>query len=148
VRDVFRALRGGDREYNGLSQLEWFKLISAFVCKMHSKEVIHHDLSAGNVLLRQSASGETEPMVIDIGRAKIGRRAKYVENYYPLYDLVRIAYQLDWPQRESFIACYEAHRGKPLPSLWRITFHYYDGKHKFKGRLKGVRKKLGGLSGK
>lgn len=139
VRDVFRALCGGDREYNGLSQLDWFKLISAFVCKMHNKEVIHHDLSAGNLLLGQTTSGEVEPMVIDIGRAKIGRRFKYGENYYPLYDLVRVAYQLDWPQRESFIACYEGYRGKPLPSLWRIAFHYYDGKHKLKKRIEPMR---------
>ncbi len=141
AREVYAAFRDGQAEYRGLDKEQWLDLIAGFVCNMHNKQVVHRDLSSGNLLLTQDSAGEIHPRLIDIGRAWIwsgpGSRVKH---RHRMLDLIRIAYKLDWRDRERFIDLYEAHLGKSLSPLWRIPFHYYDYKQAFKKTLKGKRK--------
>lgn len=81
-------------------------------------------------------------MAIDIGRARIwsgpGSRVRQRDR---MLDLIRIAYKLDWADRQLFIQCYEQHLGASLSPLWRIPFWYYDSKQKLKKAIKGKRKR-------
>jgi len=140
AKEVYAALRDGAASYKGLDKSGWLKLLSSFVCDMHNRQIVHKDLSAGNLLLAQNLDGSIQPMLIDIGRAWLGRGSG-IKQRHRMLDLIRIAYKLNWGDREEFIAAYEAHLGRPLSSLWRIPFHYYDNKQRIKKRLKGKYKK-------
>ena len=61
-----------------------------------------------------------------------------------LLDLIRIAYKLNWLDRQQFIECYEANFGRSLGPLWKVPFHYYDYKQRFKKKLKSVQKERAG----
>ncbi|KAA1193364.1 hypothetical protein F0M18_05875 [Pseudohalioglobus sediminis] len=141
-RDVYAGLRNGGGEFAGLSSQRWFDLIAGFVCHMHDMQVIHRDLSSGNLMFTQADDGAVTPMVIDIGRARIwsgpGSRVRQRDR---MLDLIRIAYKLDWHDRTRFMECYEEHHGKALSPLWRIPFWYYDQKQSWKKALKGKRKR-------
>ena len=141
-REVYAALNRGESEYRGLDKDAWFDLISGFVCHMHNKQVIHRDLSSGNLLLFQAEDGSIVPMAIDIGRARIwsGPGSK-VRTRDRMLDLIRIAYKLDWADRLRFIEHYETHLGKSLSPLWRLPFWYYDSKQTLKKTLKGKRRR-------
>jgi len=140
AKEVYAALRDGAVSYKGLDKSGWLKLLSAFVCDMHNRQIVHKDLSAGNLLLAQNPDGSIQPMLIDIGRAWLGSGSG-IKQRHRMLDLIRIAYKLNWEDREEFIAAYEAHLGRPLSRLWRIPFHYYDNKQRIKKRLKGKHKK-------
>ncbi len=141
ARDVYAALREGAASYKGLDKPAWFKLLSNFVCDMHNCQIVHRDLSAGNLLLRQNSDGSIQPMLIDIGRAWLGQGSG-IKPRHRLLDLMRIAYKLDWGDREAFITAYEAYLERPLSPLWRISFHYYDAKQGLKKWLKRKQKKI------
>ncbi len=140
AKDVYAALRQGESHYKGLDKSAWFTLISAFVCNMHNRQIVHKDLSAGNLLLRQNAEGVVEPLLIDIGRAWLGNGSG-LKQRHRIVDLIRIAYKLNWVDRAEFIAAYEIHLGQSLSSFWRVAFHFYDSKQALKKRLKGKYKK-------
>jgi len=141
AREVYAAFRDGAETYRGLDKSEWFSLLAEFVCRMHNMQIAHRDLSAGNLLLHESAGGGIEPMLIDIGRAWIWRGpGSRLSVRQRLADLMRIAYKLDWTDRNQFVARYQNAWGQPMPSWWRIPFSYYDHKQAFKKRLKGQRK--------
>lgn len=142
AREVYAALNRGEQMYRGLDKAAWFELLSGFVCHMHNKQIIHRDLSSGNLLLQQQDDGTVIPMAIDIGRARIwsGVGSK-VRTRHRLLDLIRIAYKLNWQDRARFISHYEAHLGKPLSPLWRVSFWYYDSKQTLKKAMKGKRRR-------
>ncbi|MEH6586477.1 MAG: lipopolysaccharide kinase InaA family protein [Halioglobus sp.] len=142
ARDVYAAINRGQSEYKGLDKAAWFDLISGFVCHMHNMQIIHRDLSSGNLLLSQDETGSVQPMAIDIGRAKIwsGPGSK-VRPRHRMLDLIRIAYKLNWSDRQRFVEHYEGHLGKSLSPLWRIPFWYYDCKQTLKKALKGKRRR-------
>ena len=109
---------------------------------MHNRQIVHRDLSSGNLLLARNAAGDIVPMVIDIGRAWVWRGpGSRLRERHRLQDLIRIAYKLDWRDREAFMAAYEDHYGRAFSPLWRLPFHYYDNKQRLKKALKGKRKK-------
>ncbi|RLQ21480.1 hypothetical protein DWB85_12000 [Seongchinamella sediminis] len=142
ARDVYAALNRGEQQYGGLDKAAWFDLLSGFVCHMHNKQVIHRDLSSGNLLLQQRDDGSVAPMAIDIGRARIWSGAgSRVRTRHRLLDLIRIAYKLNWQDRQLFIDYYEAHLGKALSPLWRVAFWYYDSKQTLKKAMKGKRRR-------
>jgi len=142
AREVYRAFRDGAAEYMGLDKAAWFDLLSEFVCHMHNKQIVHKDLSAGNLMLQRTAEGDIHPQVIDIGRAWIwSGPGSRIRDRHRLLDLMRIAYKLDWKDRELFIEHYETHLGKALSPLWRVPFYYYDAKQALKKSLKGQRRK-------
>jgi Lipopolysaccharide kinase (Kdo/WaaP) family len=140
-RDVYASINRGETEFKGLDKEAWFDLIAGFVCHMHNKQVIHRDLSSGNLMLKQNEDGSITPMAIDIGRARIwsGPGSK-VRPRHRMLDLIRIAYKLNWSDRQRFIEHYENHLGKSLSPLWRIPFWYYDSKQTLKKALKGKRR--------
>ncbi len=143
ARDVYAAFQEGAETYRGMDKTAWFRCLAGFTCQMHDKQIVHRDLSAGNLLLRQREDGSVEPHLIDIGRAWLGNGSG-LKPRHRLLDLIRIAYKLDWPDRESFINCYEVRMGRPLPATWRIPFHYYDNKQRLKKGVKARLKKLAG----
>ncbi|MEP1593688.1 MAG: hypothetical protein ABJK20_03915, partial [Halieaceae bacterium] len=98
--------------------------------------------SSGNLLIAHNEAGEIVPMVIDIGRAWVWRGpGSRLRERHRLQDLMRIAYKLSWDDRSAFMAAYERHFGRNFSPLWRLPFHYYDNKQRFKKALKGKRKK-------
>lgn len=141
ARDVYASINRGETDFKGLDKDAWFDLISGFVCNMHNKQVIHRDLSSGNLLLSRDEQGKVHPMAIDIGRVRVwsGPGSK-VQTRHRMLDLIRIAYKLNWNDRQQFIEHYERHLGKSLPPLWRIPFWYYDSKQTLKKALKGKRR--------
>lgn len=142
ARDVYAAFRDGAQEYRGLDKDAWFDLLAGFVCDMHNQQVVHRDLSAGNLLLEPLPAGGARPQAIDIGRAWIwSGPGSRVRNRHRMLDLIRIAYKLDWRDRYRFIEQYEKHLGKSLSPLWRIPFIYYDSKQRLKKTLKGKNRK-------
>ena len=80
-------------------------------------------------------------MAIDIGRVRAwsGPGSK-VQTRHRMLDLIRIAYKLNWNDRQRFIKHYENHLGKSLSALWRVPFWYYDCKQTVKKALKGKRR--------
>lgn len=142
ARDVYAAFRQGASEYRGRDKDSWFDLLAGFVCNMHNQQVIHRDLSAGNLLLEPLPGGEFRPQAIDIGRAWIwSGPGSRVRSRHRMLDLIRIAYKLDWPDRFRFIEHYEGHLGKSLSPLWRIPFMYYDAKQGLKKAIKGKKRR-------
>jgi hypothetical protein len=140
ARDVYGALRDGASEYRGIDKQAWFKCLAEFTCEMHNKQIVHRDLSAGNLLLRQLEDGTVEPYLIDIGRAWLGNGSG-LKQRHRLQDLMRIGYKLNWTDRQAFVKCYESHLGRAFSALWKVPFHYYDYKQKFKKAIKPKRKK-------
>lgn len=144
-REVYAAFRDGAQEFQGLNKASWFDLLSRFICNMHNKQIVHRDLSAGNLLLQRTADNVIQPQVIDIGRAWIwAGPGSRVKPRHRLQDLMRICYKLDWADRHQFIACYESHFGAKLGRHWRLPFHYYDLKQSLKKTIKGKRSKRSG----
>jgi len=142
ARNVYAAFRDGATDYCGLDKAAWFDLLSGFVCHMHNRQIVHRDLSSGNLLLARNAAGDIVPMVIDIGRAWVWRGpGSRLRERHRLQDLIRIAYKLGWRDREAFMAAYEDHYGRAFSPLWRLPFHYYDNKQRLKKALKGKQKK-------
>lgn len=142
AREVYAAFRDGAQTYRGLDKSAWFDLLSGFVCHMHNRQILHRDLSSGNLLLAQNDAGEIVPMVIDIGRAWVWRGpGSRLRERHRLQDLIRIAYKLGWQDRSAFMAAYEGHFGRTFSPFWRLPFYYYDNKQRFKKALKGKRKK-------
>lgn len=135
AREVYAAFRDGATVFKGLDKQSWLELLSEFICKMHNRQVVHRDLSSGNLLIRQEPDGSIHPMVIDIGRAWLGRGSGLGQRHR-LLDLIRIAYKLNWQDRVSFMTAYESHMGRSLSPFWRIPFAYYDGKQGLKKRMK------------
>ena len=140
AKDVYRALNAGETHYRGLDAKAWFMLLSKFVCRMHDMQIVHRDLSAGNLMLSPQDDGSFMPMVIDIGRAWIWQGpGSGISGWKRLQDLIRIAYKLNWPDRKTFMHCYEQHMQGHLPILWRLGFHYYDYKQAIKRRIRAIR---------
>ncbi len=133
-RQVCHAFQQGQTEYRGLDKLQWFSLLTGFICQMHSVGILHLDLSVGNLMLVQKPDGEVTPYFIDIGRARVV--TKVLDGHQRILDLMRICYKLDWPDRELFIACYCKHWGNQFSSLWRLMVRYYDLKQGSKKYLK------------
>ncbi len=140
ARDVYGAFRDGAEEYRGIDKQAWFKCLAEFTCEMHNRQIVHRDLSAGNLLLRQLEDGTIEPYLIDIGRAWLGAGSG-LKSRHRLQDLMRICYKLNWPDRQAFVICYESRMGRSFSGLWTVPFHYYDYKQRFKKALKRKRKK-------
>ncbi len=144
-REVYAAFRDGAEDYQGLDKTAWFDLLSGFICNMHNKQIVHRDLSAGNLLLQRTGDNGIQPRVIDIGRAWIwAGPGSRVKPRHRLQDLMRICYKLDWPDRQQFISCYESHFGAEFGNHWRLPFHYYDFKQSLKKSIKGKRSKRKG----
>ncbi len=130
TRDLFTAFALGEQSFRGISKEEWLTLVAGFVANMHMRHVIHRDLSSGNLLITLDG-GTPKIYAIDIGRAHIDK------SYNRNTDLNRICYKLDWPDREFFVAAYQAaFPNKPL-RLWRASLRSYDAKQYLKKRIKG-----------
>ncbi len=138
-RQVCNAFRQGQTEYRGLDKQQWFDLLTGFICNMHNAGILHRDLSVGNLILTQEDDGKITPYLIDIGRAKLMKKA--LVGRMRILDLIRICYKLDWPDRELLIQCYCKNWGQSLPSYWRLAVKYYDIKQGSKKYLKGKLKK-------
>jgi hypothetical protein len=134
ARDVFNAFSAGATEFQGQAINDWYGVIAVFLQKLHTRGVYFRDLSAGNLLVRRTPSGELEFALIDTARARfyphsLGLRLR-------LCDLMRICHPLDWPNRRIFVKQYLAHNGRRFSWWMKIPFWYYDGKHRLKNRWK------------
>ncbi len=140
AKDVYRTLNAGQPSYRNLDAKAWFMLISEFVCRMHDMQIVHRDLSAGNLMFSPQDDGSFMPMVIDIGRAWIWQGpGSRISGWKRMQDLIRIAYKLSWPDRKTFIRCYEQQMQGQLPAHWKLGFHYYDYKQAIKKRIRAIR---------
>ncbi len=140
AREVYAAFRDGAAQFKGLDKAAWFELLSKFICQMHNRQIVHRDLSSGNLLLWQDTAGVIHPMLIDIGRAWLGRGSR-IGQRHRLVDPMRIAYTLNWADRVAFIQAYESHMGSAFSPAWRIPFRYYDYKQGLKKGLKAKYRK-------
>ncbi|MBU1857100.1 MAG: lipopolysaccharide kinase InaA family protein [Verrucomicrobia bacterium] len=137
ARDAFNAFSAGATEFQGQTANTWYGAIAVFLQKLHTRGVYFRDLSAGNLLVRQSPAGELEFALIDTARARF---YPYSLNLRPRFcDLMRICHPLNWPNRRIFVEQYLAHNGRRFSWWMKIPFWYYDGKHRAKNALKKIR---------
>ncbi|MBI2439910.1 MAG: hypothetical protein HYV35_00900 [Lentisphaerae bacterium] len=139
ARDIFNAFRAGATEFKGHSAGAWYAALALFLQKLHTRGVYFRDLSAGNLLARESSAGEPELALIDTARARffpgsLGLRLR-------LCDLMRICHPLHWAGRNVFMEQYLAHSGRRFHWWLKIPFLYYDTKHWLKNRWKKARRK-------
>ena len=141
ARDVFTSINNGEADFRGMAHNHLLKVIAEFTCDMHSRGILHRDLSSGNLLLVEQ-DGVITPYVIDIGRARV---RNHIKRRQRLIDVMRICYKLPWAGREQLMAYYIAHLGRELPR-WRLAVKYYvfkqQSKRFIKGNIKRAWKKL------
>lgn len=138
VRNAFTAFSQGADEFAGIKSEELYNQIAIFLIKMHDRGVYFRDLSAGNLLFRLSGAKTPAFALIDTARAEFHDRATGLRER--LCDLMRICHPLCWAGRKKFIARYMALSGRRYRLWMDIVFHYYDGKHLLKGKLRPWRK--------
>ncbi|MCR8924057.1 hypothetical protein NO559_14835 [Dasania sp. GY-MA-18] len=138
ARDVFHAFNSGEQSYKGLDKEAFYTEIAGFVAKMHSCNIIHRDLSSGNLMMTKDEQGLIF-YAIDIGRAVIDK-SKVITNMQRGIDLKRICYKLNWVDREFFITAYQRHAGKEI-KYWKSMLWSYDAKQGFKKTLKAKLKR-------
>lgn len=135
-RNLFEAFKAGEAEFRGLDKAGYFEKIAGFVANMHNMNIIHRDLSSGNLIMTK-IDDQLCMYLIDIGRARVGGQNKRIHPWHRLTDLKRICYKLDWDDREHFISAYNRQLKHALPSIWRISLYSYDLKLRLKKLLKG-----------
>jgi hypothetical protein len=96
--------------------------------------VFFRDLSPGNLLLRRSAEGGIECALIDTARARAGVKSNSLRRR--LADLMRLCHPLEWDGRDKLLAAYFGVTGLRFRSWMRLAFHYYDWKHRIKGKVR------------
>ncbi len=135
-RHLFGAFKAGDTEYRGLEKTRYFEELTGFVANMHNVNIIHRDLSSGNLIMTIT-DNQLAIYVIDIGRAIVSGQNKSIRSRHRLSDLKRICYKLNWEDRRLFIGAYNRKSNHALPSTWRLSLYSYDLKHRLKKLLKG-----------
>lgn len=138
-RHVFNAINLGEDSYRGIEKLDYIEQISGFVARMHSNNIVHRDLSSGNLVMTEQR-GELTFYTIDIGRALISS-AKFLSPRQRFVDLNRICYKLDWAHRQLFIDAYFRHVRQQPPRWWKQSLASYDLKQDVKKMLRGKYKR-------
>lgn len=134
ARQAFASFRAGDDEFAGSSKPLILNAIAHYVWHMHSRKIIHQDLSSGNLLLQKAEEGKLRVTIIDIGRARIVKRRSLSQRERFL-DLMRICYKLNWPDREDLLRRYFGVCTQTVPRWSRLPLHYYDWKYYLKRGL-------------
>jgi len=143
AREAFTAFAQGEQHFAGFSKQEVFNALAQFTCKMHTRKIIHNDLSGGNLLMIRTQNDQIEVSAIDIGRATVLKlKGQKVTQKMRLIDLCRLCYKLDWPNRKLFMHTYFKEFGKEFDSNWTKPLRNYDWKQKAKRKLKGFIKKV------
>ncbi|WP_339670834.1 lipopolysaccharide kinase InaA family protein [Dasania marina] len=138
ARNVFQAFNQGESVYKGMTKEAFFEAIAAFIATMHASNIVHRDLSSGNLMMTMDERGLTF-YAIDIGRASIDK-TKTITDMQRGIDLKRICYKLNWADRALFMAAYHRCIGKEV-KFWQAMLWSYDAKQGFK---KGLKAKLKG----
>ena len=136
ARNAFTAFAQGETGYEGFSREAIYQALAAYICNMHNNNIIHHDLSGGNLLMTKNATGSIDVTVIDIGRATLLMKGKKITERQRLIDLARACYKLDWPNRRAFMQSYFDVFGKSFSDGWEKPLANYDKKQITKRKLK------------
>ncbi len=136
ARNAFTAFAQGEIEYEGFSREAIYQALAAYICNMHNNNIIHHDLSGGNLLMTKNDAGGIDVTVIDIGRATLLMKGKKITERQRLIDLARACYKLDWPNRRAFMQSYFDVFGKSFADGWEKPLANYDRKQITKRKLK------------
>jgi len=140
TRDLFTVFARGELEYRGIDKQQWLDHVANFIAGMHSKRIVHRDLSSGNILITLAEQGPVF-YAIDIGRAVID--PPDIKSYRRrAVDLKRICYKLNWSDRTTLMRFYEVHHPAKLPAWWRVPLRGYDAKQTSKKALKRALKKV------
>jgi len=143
ARDAFVVFAQGEEQYSGFDKDTIFRAIAHYTCKMHNNQIIHYDLSGGNLLMTKNDHGQIDVTAIDIGRAAIFEGKKITEKMR-LIDLRRICYKLDWPNREIFMQAYFDEYGQVFGPGWRKPLGNYERKQRTKRKIKQALKRIRG----
>jgi hypothetical protein len=134
ARQAFHAINRGEPEFLGMPTDELISAITAVVEKTHRRGVFFRDLSPGNLLLRRSAEGGIECALIDTARARAG--VKSISLRRRLADLMRLCHPLGRDGRDELLAAYFGVARLRFRRWMRLAFHYYDWKHRIKGKVR------------
>lgn len=138
ARHAFYAFNRSEPEFLGIPRAELYSAIAALLLKMHGRGVFFRDLSAGNLLLRRTETGQVEFALIDTARARSGVKSLSVRKR--LADLMRLCHPLTWDGREQLLQAYFNQANVPFVPWMRLAFHYYDWKHRLKRRFRRRRR--------
>ena len=142
ARDAFTAFAQGEQQYAGLSKQAVFQALARYTCKMHNRNIIHNDLSGGNLLMTKTEKNSIKVTAIDIGRATVHPlKGKKITQKMRLIDLCRLCYKLDWPNRKLFMHTYFKEYGREFDAGWSKPLRNYDRKHQLKRKIKSLFKK-------
>ena len=148
ARHLFRARNvGRERElFPGVDLARVLERLGARIRQLHRAKLWHRDVSAGNVLLVgdwSAGGGDGEIYLIDLGRTRIGKPLTRSER---LRDLARLPLQRP-ADRAALLESY--FEGKPPAAdrwLFALHHHGFHLRHRVKGRLRGARRALRGLT--
>jgi hypothetical protein len=139
ARAIFSSCNANEETCQGTNTEELLKTLAQFICRMHNNDILHRDLSAGNILFTV-VDNNIQPYLIDIGRARV---AAQLSNRQRLIDVMRICYKLNWQNRERFIHYYNELLIQGELKHWRLAVRYYEfkqgSKKTIKAKLKGKR---------
>lgn len=138
ARDVFTAFKRGETEFKSLTKDTIFDLMAGFIAKMHNRNIVHRDLSSGNLMMTYD-NAELQFYAIDIGRAVIDK-SKQITAMQRGLDLKRICYKLNWDDRALFMQAYHRH-AEVTVKYWKPMLLSYELKQTFKKALKAKLKR-------
>lgn len=140
ARYLLRAARAGTAatDFPQFPLDEFLAACAGLARRLHDTDIWFRDFTSGNVLLRREASGELRLFLVDLNRARFGRRLTASER---TRDLARMPIFRPEDQ-ELFLAAYwgapPSALQRRLYGLYHRTFH---GRHEWKKRLRGQTRK-------
>jgi len=143
LRYFLRALNAGRAAevYPGVEAAALVAAVGRLARRLHEAGIWHRDFTSGNILVRAAAAGEPRVVLLDLNRARLGRRPGLVAR---LRELARMPIRRR-PDQEIYL---EAYFGRPPRPSERRLFRAAQRGFLLKNEWKaGLRRSTAGLRG-
>lgn len=142
ARYLLRAANAGTAEdlHPGYPMPEFLDALAALARRLHENRIWFRDLTSGNVLLSRDQEGALHLALVDLNRARLGRRLTFSER---TRDLARMPIHRPEHQ-ERFLRAYWQGDGAGSRRLYLLYHHAFLWKNHSKQRVRGARSRLVG----